>query len=1148
MKLLERICLIQFFLYEQEDLDVGRNTAFLGPNGTGKTCLLDAVQAVILGADSTRLHFNAQADGKRRDRSLRSYCLGVYDQSGHGCRTESNTFIALVFRDEVTGEVVTAGVALSSREDSAEHVFHGLFILPGVDLRTSDLIDHRNGRPQVMPWKDAQYRLKALVSQAEGDNVPVITPNREEFLRKLLLEHLAAPGDHPNVSMFRNAFQRSLQLKVMDDLSTALRDNLIEGRPTTIKRFRDGVEQFRKMRDLVVRIGEQIASVAEVSAAFGKVRRLRSREVNHKALGATLEVELQASVNAEADEEVDRLSRTLGRARSELVQTTATREDAQRAEREARDERSVDPAHQARGKSTVLLSDRERAVDASIDTLRKELAGARRAVEDAAAYAPLADVADTCAVAIASLIAVFDSIGTNALPDIDALSVAATRTEAVAETARQLVSTAERVVEDTEREKKAADLSLERAAQGRRRLDDNVEALQEALAVAGITASPVCDLVEITDTRWQPVIEAYLGRNVQSLLVRRDDEGGAIQVQRRLLRSDAIAGAKVILPSRLQGGKTSPGGRYAANLVRGQDPDAVAYVRGELGITECVETNAELRELRRAFTVDGMIAAGSTTERRSLPSVLQIGRGDAEALRADAKHRVRVATDALDEANRILSRHKTVLTALLPFGSADNTVDRLGRMVASAQSAMTALANAKQEVDAKTSDALALLDERVRLASEALEAADKTHLAASNKVTSLDTSLTAAHNRREAAETRLAQVRLLERAMRDNPLFDAAEVDRLREKLEAGDIDGPAQVRMCNDRASEAGKAAASTEADARNLLSRYRIEYGVNADVPGDWEGQARFAEEEHLRLSTYTLAERKADADAALQTAEQVFRTDVVQAILVGFDRVDEQVKALNKVLGKAPEFSNRERYHFRHRPVEQHKALHAFLLDSRDKEPEDSLWNEPAKLPPEFRDILEGGAETPILIESSPLYDYRRFFSYDVEIQQEGKPAGVLSKRFGPGSGGEHRTPLYVIFGAALAAAYGNLHGRNAGGGLMLLDEAFDKMDATNVRAVADYLNSLGLQLLMAGPETDQPKLSGFLDMYYDMSRHGTSTIHLERYRINDEARALLASDNPLLHPELLEQEMERIRAEQSLRTPPRPDAAGDAAAVG
>ena len=88
-------------------------------------------------------------------------------------------------------------------------------------------------------------------------------------------------------------------------------------------------------------------------------------------------------------------------------------------------------------------------------------------------------------------------------------------------------------------------------------------------------------------------------------------------------------------------------------------------------------------------------------------------------------------------------------------------------------------------------------------------------------------------------------------------------------------------------------------------------------------------------------------------------------------------------------------------------------------------------------------------------------------------------------------------------------------------MLLDEAFEKMDAQNVRATADYLNALGLQLVMAGPEADQAKMSSFLDVYYDMARYGSRTVQLTRNVVLDEARELLQSDNYLLHPELLEQ---------------------------
>ena len=176
-----------------------------------------------------------------------------------------------------------------------------------------------------------------------------------------------------------------------------------------------------------------------------------------------------------------------------------------------------------------------------------------------------------------------------------------------------------------------------------------------------------------------------------------------------------------------------------------------------------------------------------------------------------------------------------------------------------------------------------------------------------------------------------------------------------------------------------------------------------------------------------------------------------------------------------------------------------------------------------------LVEGEAESPLLHATSPLNDYRRFFAYDVKIFHAGSSIGLLSRRFGPGSGGEHRTPLYVIFGAALAAAYGKSKKAQTPGGLIMLDEAFEKMDAQNVRATAEYLNALGLQMILAGPEADQPKMSSFLNIYYDMSRNGTDTILFNKNVVLDEARELLMSDNYLLYPEIIEQEVERIRAE-------------------
>lgn len=85
------------------------------------------------------------------------------------------------------------------------------------------------------------------------------------------------------------------------------------------------------------------------------------------------------------------------------------------------------------------------------------------------------------------------------------------------------------------------------------------------------------------------------------------------------------------------------------------------------------------------------------------------------------------------------------------------------------------------------------------------------------------------------------------------------------------------------------------------------------------------------------------------------------------------------------------------------------------------------------------------------------------------------------------------------------------------------------SSQLRATAEYLNALGLQMILAGPEADQPKMSSFLNIYYDMSRNGTDTILFNKNVVLDEARELLMSDNYLLYPEIIEQEVERIRAE-------------------
>jgi uncharacterized protein YPO0396 len=119
------------------------------------------------------------------------------------------------------------------------------------------------------------------------------------------------------------------------------------------------------------------------------------------------------------------------------------------------------------------------------------------------------------------------------------------------------------------------------------------------------------------------------------------------------------------------------------------------------------------------------------------------------------------------------------------------------------------------------------------------------------------------------------------------------------------------------------------------------------------------------------------------------------------------------------------------------------------------------------------------------------------------------------------------MYVIAGAALAAAYGKRDGQQGGLGLIMLDEFGDKIDAQNARATTQYLRSLGLQLILAAPDTAQGTLTGVLDSYIELFRDGP-LLQVERVQVTDAGRALLHGDQFALHPELLQAEIARIEA--------------------
>lgn len=1134
MKQLESLGLVQYFLYEREDLHLGGNTAFLGPNGTGKTALLDAFQIVLLAADSNKTHFNASGESKKRARTLREYCLGVYGQSdAERCRPSANTYINLVFRDPETGLPVTAGVSLSASVDDPDHTFNSLYILPRVALTTRDHMDPEADRETILPWRKFQHVAKDACTLV--GTTPVFTQNREDFLRQLFIGHLASPGERPNTRAIRSAFARSLKLnKDVDDLNETLRQHLIEQRLTNVKAFRTRLEQFREVREMIRRLIDRIERAGVVIDKYAQVKRERTTHANLNALRAVYETERIGEALGEQQEKAGELGQQMETTTLELKRAGDDKIAAQEARDRALKLLHADPEYLKQAGESDRLKDKETR---HADT-RKELGSLLRlSLESAITAGKLPAMGDHQGAfesTLNQLLELQRQAEAMRVPDPIAIQSAMQAMAHVRGLVNKALSNAERDAEKAKGELRDAKTAWERTQRGLTPVRGEVLALQRLLADAGIDANPICDLVKITDPQWQPALEAYMGIHVDALLVPegRERELDAIRIYKEHKDARSIFRVKLALPSRGRAWMARGGGKFAAQLIEGEDKAAVRYLQGELGQLALAESAEQLKAGTKAISRDGMVSSGGGVERLRLPArdALLIGRSDSDVQRGIAQAAYGQAKEVALHADAQVKLIAPTEQRLALFADVGTTYPRLEALFTASAAGNRELSELREALIAIQSDRLTGLNINFETASRELADADATE----NRLISLQSKLEAGlETARKHIETFGRQLELAavdEAKTCQHPLYNANEVRRHRERYDERHGDRWNELLTALQGAiRNAETAAENHDREAWEKFSFYIRDFQLqNIDIASSqWERAYGYILNDRQRLEDMELAEQEARSQEAYEAAVKVFRTDVAQTLLEGFDAIEEQIHGLNDVLKHAPEFSNGERYRFRHTPVEQHRALYDFLKRVRERgNAEEDIFGGAGKVPEDFKALVEGDASSELLSETSPLNDHRRFFSYDVEILVGSTPIGLLSKRLGPGSGGEHRTPLYVIFGAALAAAYGKSRSAQASGGIMLLDEAFEKMDAQNVRATADYLNALGLQLVMAGPEADQAKMSSFLNIYYDMARYGSRTVQLTKNVVLDEARELLQSDNYLLHPELLDMAMQNI----------------------
>lgn len=1138
---LKRVHLVQFFLFQAETLELDLTTAVIAPNGAGKSALLDALQVVMLGGDRNQIRFNAQAGGSHRARSIRDYCLGVYRSGEEGqARKTATTYISLVFQDQASGETLTAGIALGASAAEPDHRLHGLYLLPGVALELDDHLELVDGRQLPLEWSTFRERVARQCKDA-GSRAELHTGS-DRFVKDLLHRLRPGPTSFLDATAYRKAFQNALNLQRVNDIDLFVRTLVAEERPTEVARFRALLEGFRQIREKIEQVARRIEQAEDVDHHYRRLSQQATRAASSRALAAEYRRDLHWEQVDAGEQALDAAETTLRQKQRALAQARSDRETARLDAEEATRRLQGTQGYGEQASFEHLL----RPHQDELARLKKELmvsAGFVRDQLQAAARLELADVefrvAERAIAPWQSLYQHLAALAGDADIELEPEQLHAQLRQAI-ELAQPLiaaVSAHEReqhnALEQARQRAAAARENLTRLHAGKAELRADVVRLMGYLSDAGIPAQPVCDLVQVIDPSWQRAIEAYLRSHVEALLIAPEHEEAAVRLYRDLQGGRAVYGVKLALTSQARSGRDAPSGStHVASLLAGDNADALAYLRRQLGDLRCVDTDAEVVRTRQGLSKDGLVAKGGGVERQRLPAVSELKIGA-----SSNRERARLLRDELEAEERRareLEAHWRPLQAcaagLSRIGGADEIAGSAHALLLQHRTTSARYRSA-QESRAATENA-----DLVRLTEHAREM-EQHRRELETRVETLLREEAIAEGKLAEVERALAALRTLSDgiARAASEAFAHADVDanlveQHREDLDAKHPELEERVRRCQSRAEESDRQLERLNPEAWSRLQQYAKDHSLALEMePHEWRRASAMLQKDIAYLQGTELVQHRSAAEEAYTTAVETFRANVASALFDNFARLRHQIATLNRTLRRSPAFSNNERYEFRYEVAPEFRDLHRFIGKAAEVGESDTLFGSAGEVPAAFRDIIEdrGGKATGT---PSPLDDYRRFFTFEVVIKQEDTVIGTLSERMRSGSGGEHRAPLYVIAGAALAAAYGKGEGQTGGIGVIMLDEFGDKIDAQNARATTNYLRSLGLQLILAAPDTAQGTLSGVLDSYIELFRDGAN-IQLERVAVEERGRELLASDQFLVHPHLLEAEIARIAAEQT-----------------
>ena len=1068
---LSRICLNNWHYIKHRTLsfDDGINF-FTGHSGSGKSTVIDAMQIVLYANTDGRGFFNkAAADDS--DRSLIEYLRGMInigeDNSFSYLRNQNfSSTIVLELRQTDTGVCQCVGVVFDV--ETATNEIGRMFFwhkgpIPDHQYRKAD---RTMSIDEVKNWLLANYSKEECYFGSHN----------ERFRKQLYDIYLGGL----DAEKFPLLFKRAIPFRMNIKLEEFVKEYICMEQNIHIDDMRQSVTEYGRLRRRIEDTCKEIEKLKEICGQHEDMMAARKEKEQCGYFARKLDMLQDRRKIQESQDKIQAL--------------------AAEQEKAARDAAAVETEIQdLTAKSEELL---RKISSSGYEELKSQLKTVNELVEHlGSSQARWKQTADKLTAWNEEEIT-----SNRTLWDIEAFETGEISGEALKrlqEDLSQMRKEVERQIQDARsqiREKtKELTKAQEEIAQlkaGNKAYPKELEAVREILQTQlflktgkSVAVEVLADLLEVRDDAWRNAIEGYLGNNKLLLTVEPKYAKAAMEIYKELDPKKYYRVAVLDTEKVLSDEQPIQKGALAEEVEAGRDY-AQAYMNFQLGKVIKCDSVDELRSHRIGITKDCVLYHSYRIQHINPDLYTRSAYIGKKSVRQRVKlleESIKTLQEELEPLQAMVSDGERVLG--LEFLSQDLDV-YLGWKKDKAdyvekQQEQKDLRERLEQL--KSQNVAAWEEERASL----VELCKRREKVLDQLKLNEDRAKQAGENERQALIQLNGILSDKERKHQDQPEFDAKLQKLLEQKQESGAAIRYDLLRGEYLRNQEKAQEEQDTEMQKlREIRTGYLRIYphrNFSVESESNEEYQKLFNDLGCDRLEEYRKRAGE-QAKAAVEHFKDDFMYKIRSAIKEALQRKDE----LNRIISHLDFGKDRYQFYIGKNKSSDGRFYDMFMDDALQIKPSDldmGLDNQlnlftmehESQYGPLINELIEifipPEHATPEEMETAKrnmekYADYRTYLSFDMQqlIQNEDEVLKIrLSKMIRKNSGGEGQNPLYVALLASFAQAYRidlkpGLR-RNPTIRLVVLDEAFSKMDAEKVASCIKLIRGLGFQALIS-----------------------------------------------------------------------------------